>query len=142
MTYNYFNNNFLIIIIFYFMSILMIWKFANESWLLTLQIPYYLSFENLLNHQYEQLLMALYFWCDTNNILRKLSMTFFQDKYSGLLNVFFYIYIFYWHLVMMRMSLCQSQLQWELAEMRSNFFLYCNQEKKLSNQIWLWLSTT
>ena len=44
----------------------MIWKFANESRLLTLQIPYYLSFENLLNHQYEQLLMALYFWCDTN----------------------------------------------------------------------------
>ena len=43
----------------------MIWKFANESRLLTLQIPYYLSFENLLNHQYEQLLMALYFWCDT-----------------------------------------------------------------------------
>ena len=57
----------------------MIWKFANESWLLTLQIPYYLSFENLLNHQYEQLLMALYFWCDTNKYIEKI----INDLFSG-----------------------------------------------------------
>ena len=138
-TYNYFNNNFLYHhhLLFHehpydlkvckwklaFDSansvIFVIWKFTESSvWAVTYGLVFLVC------------------------ILRKLSMTFFQDKYSGLLNVFFYIYIFYWHLVMMRMSLCQSQLQWELAEMRSNFFLYCNQEKKLSNQIWLWLSTT